>query len=444
MATLSFKEGRIVGTPQSPLAKEIMTASRQTISLRIARLLALLIVFFVLPAGQAAVSNQRWSILFSFIVGIALIWYAALSTRQGHQLRTISIIIGLFLVMAGETATHGLFTDGMPYAILTVILATVLLNVWFGLGTLVTSITLVALAGSLTHGGALDLSSTYLQGYFSGQLWLWVAVKFIVFVPVAVYPFLWLLADTQRSLSQQRDLTQALTQEQQILARRIATRRRALETSLEISANLSTLLDVELLANEVVEQVGRSFNYYHVQIYLLNQAKNHLELIGATGDAGIELLTRGHSVAIGEGMVGRAAKEREFLLAPDVQIDPHWVPNELLPDTRSEIVVPIVAADELIGVLDVQHNLVEGLTADDLIVLQTISNQVAIAVQNAKLFNAAQRRAETVAMVNRVALNIRKETELDGVLQAAISEIGERVNAQESFIKISIDKDELV
>ena len=444
MATLSFRDGRLIKIPFSPLAKEILSASRRTISLRVARLVGLLVIFFSLPALLAAINEERWPVLFSFVVGFALIWYAALAVERGHRLRTVAILLGIYLIMAGEAATYGLNTDVIPYAILTVILATILINIWFGFGALLVSIVLIGLAASLAHNGTLDMDAAYLSSYLNGQLWWWLTLKYIVFLPVAFYPLLWLLADTRRSLRQQRELSQALAQERQILARRIDTRRRALQTSLEISANLATLLDIEMLTNEVVEQVSRAFNYYHVQIYLLDSKEESLDLVGATGEAGADLKARRHAVPVGQGMVGRAAREREYVLAADVQMDPHWIPNDLLPETRSEIAVPIVAGDELIGVLDVQSDLVDGLTADDLIVLQTISNQVAIAVQNAKLFNAAQRRAETVAMVNRVALTLRKESDMDGVLRSAISEIGERVNAQQAEIKISIDKDQLV
>ena len=429
-------------TSEHPQARRLMAESRRLISQRMARLLALFLPVLLFPTIRTAFLAEQWPVLFSFLLGLVLIAYAALAVRLPHQLRSTTLILALELLIVGEVAAHGLIVDALPYALLALILATTLLDVWVGIGIFLVNLAGTIGAASLTQNGLVDTSSPLLLEYLAGNLWLWVTIKFAILLPLMVMPFLWLLDDTGHSLGQQRDLSRALRQEQQLLTRRIATRRQALETSLQISANLATLLNVDLLVDEVVQQIHRSFNYYHVQIYLLRKTKPELELRGATGIAGKELLARDHAVGLGEGMVGRAARERELLLASDVRQDPHWLPNELLPDTRAEIAIPIVAGEDLIGVLDVQHDLLEGLTADELVVLQTIANQVAIAVQNASLFQRAQRRAETVAMVNRVVTTIRHESDLDQVLKMTVKQMGELVSAREAQIVLSLDKED--
>ena len=427
---------------EHPQAREMIAASRQVIGLRMARLLALSLPLLLFLPGRAAFQAGQWTVLFAYILGLALISYVALAISLPYRLRAVALVVALELILGGEALSHGLVVDAMPLALLILILATALLDVWVGLITFLVNLAIVLAAAALAQTDVIDIASPTLLAYLNGQMWVWVTIKFFVFIPMMVMPFLWLLEGTGLSLGQQRDLSQALRQEQQLLTRRIATRRQALETSLQISANLATLLDVDLLVAEVVEQIHRSFNYYHVQIYLLQKAKPELVLRGATGEAGRQLLARNHAIGLGEGMVGRAARERELLLASDVGADPHWLPNDLLPETRAEIAIPITAGDQLIGVLDVQHDLVDGLTADDLVVLQTIANQVAIAVQNAYLFRRAQRRAETVAMVNRVVTNIRHETDLDQVLKTTIRQMGELVSAREARIMLSLDKED--
>ena len=427
---------------EHPQARRLMAESRRLIGQRMARLLALFLPVLLFPAVRMALLEEQWPILFSLLVSLLLIVYVGLAGHLSYQLRAVTLVVALELLIGAEVAAHGLIVDALPYAILAMILATTLLDVWVGIGIFLANLAGMVAAASLTQNGIIDVSDPLLLEYLAGNLWLWVTIKFVILLPLMVMPFLWLLEDTSHSLGQQRDLSRALRQEQQLLTRRIATRRQALETSLKISANLATLLNVDLLVDEVVQQIHRSFNYYHVQIYLLHKTKPVLELRGATGVAGKELLARGHAVELGEGMVGRAARERELLLASDVRREPHWLPNELLPDTRAEIAIPIVAGEDLIGVLDVQHDLLEGLTADDLVVLQTIANQVAIAVQNATLFQRAQRRAETVAMVNRVVTTIRHESDLDQVLKMTVKQMGELVSAREAQIILSLDKED--
>ncbi|MCA9977851.1 MAG: GAF domain-containing protein, partial [Anaerolineales bacterium] len=93
---------------------------------------------------------------------------------------------------------------------------------------------------------------------------------------------------------------------------------------------------------------------------------------------------------LGQGLVGRAAITNAPVLVLDVSKEEGWLPNELLPDTKSEVAIPISSGDEILGVLDVQHNVVEGLDTDSVTLLQSIANQVAIALRNARQYQQTQ------------------------------------------------------
>jgi PAS domain S-box-containing protein len=193
-----------------------------------------------------------------------------------------------------------------------------------------------------------------------------------------------LLATAFNSMtSQLRDLIGSLE-------KRVADRTKALTTSTEVSRRLSTILDQRQLVNEVVEQLKSTFNYYHVHAYLLDETGENLVLAGGTGDAGKTLLERGHKLPRGRGLVGRAAETKEPVLAPDTSQDPEWLPNPLLPETKSEIAVPIVAGEQVLGVLDVQNNVAGSLGLQDADLLRSIADQLAVAVQNARLYERAE------------------------------------------------------
>ncbi|MBL8103208.1 MAG: GAF domain-containing protein, partial [Anaerolineales bacterium] len=175
------------------------------------------------------------------------------------------------------------------------------------------------------------------------------------------------------------------------LEQRVADRTKALETSTEVSRRLSTILDRKELVAEVVNQVRNAFGYYHTQIYFYDETRENLVMAGGTGEAGRIMLEQFHKLAKGRGLVGRAAENNEPILVTDTTQTPEWLPNPLLPETKSEAVIPISIGDLVLGVLDIQHNIVDSLKREDIDALLSIANQVAIAAQNAQSYTEIQR-----------------------------------------------------
>ncbi len=181
------------------------------------------------------------------------------------------------------------------------------------------------------------------------------------------------------------------------LEQRVADRTKALVTSAEVSRRLSTLLDQRQLLVEVVEQVKSAFNYYHAHIYLLDETSGDLIMAGGTGEVGKIMLAKSHRVPKGRGLVGRAADTKEVVLVSDTTQDRAWLPNPLLPETKSEIAVPIMAGGKVLGVLDVQNDIAGSLGQEDAVLIRSVADQVAIAIQNIRQYEAIQHTTEQLS-----------------------------------------------
>ena len=204
------------------------------------------------------------------------------------------------------------------------------------------------------------------------------------------------------------------------LEQRVAERTKALETSSEVSRRLSTILNQKELVTEVVDQLNNAFGFYHTQIYFYNEANDSLVMAGGTGEIGEKMLAQFHKVAKGRGLVGRAAESNQPVLVSDTSKNPEWLPNPLLPDTKSEMVVPISIGNRVLGVLDVQQNTTNSLKQEDVDSLQPIANQIAVAMQNIRQYENTQKIAADMNVVANVGIVVSTITETGNLLQEVV------------------------
>ncbi len=212
---------------------------------------------------------------------------------------------------------------------------------------------------------------------------------------------------------------------------------RALETSANVSRRLSTILNPSQLMEAVVTEIQRAFNYYHAHIYLYDEAKERLVIAGATGEAGEAMLSSGHLLAMGQGLVGKAAVTNAPVLVPDVSNEPGWLPNQLLPDTKAEAAIPITLGEQVLGVLDVQHNVIGGLDTESVTMLQSVANQVAVALQNARLYEQTQKRADQESIVNQINQQLFGAPTMERVLEIAAQELGQHLGVRRATVQLS-------
>ncbi|HNT23692.1 MAG TPA: cache domain-containing protein [Anaerolineales bacterium] len=220
------------------------------------------------------------------------------------------------------------------------------------------------------------------------------------------------------------------------LEQRISDRTRAVQASVEVSRRLSTILDPRQLTRAVVEQIQQAFNYYHVHIYLFNDARTDLVLAWGSGDAGRAMLAREHKIPAGRGVVGRSAATNAPLLIADVSKDPGWLFNPMLPETKTELAVPIAIGDNVLGVLDVQDNHIGAFSEDDVSLLRSLADQTAVAVQNARAYIDVQRVAEREGIISSIGQQIQSAASVEEVLEIALSELGRSLRVRRADVTL--------
>jgi GAF domain-containing protein len=175
----------------------------------------------------------------------------------------------------------------------------------------------------------------------------------------------------------------------------LARRSTQLETAAQVARDAAAIHDVEGLLEQTAGLISDRFGFYHTGVFLLDEEGQFAILRAASSDGGHRMLERGHQLAVGKvGLVGRAAASGETRIALDVGADAAFFDNPDLPDTRSEMALPLVVRGKTIGVLDVQSTQEAAFTRDDVAILQTMADQVALAIDNARLLAEAQAALE--------------------------------------------------
>jgi len=210
----------------------------------------------------------------------------------------------------------------------------------------------------------------------------------------------------------------------------------------EISTVSSQELDVQKMLESVVHLTQREFGLYHAHVFIFNEATAELNIAACGWKEGDEHEGTHERSAIPvdkeQSLVARAARTGRAVIANNVFTEPGWLPNPLLPDTASEMAVPLVIGDRVLGVLDVQSNQINAFTEEDANIQTTLATQVATALQNARSFTQAQKQAEREAMLNVINQKIQSATSVEAVLQIAARELGHALGAPMTIAQLSM------
>ena len=339
---------------------------------------------------------------------LPLIFLAFWLSRRGQvRLAAYIPLVTLFLIMAGATLVAGVGHTTLIGMALIVVTAGALLGIGAAaVFTILSASVYFAIGYAQTSGiispGIMPLDSLLMDvaGLILGLL----AIAFIL-----------RLSESQlrTALRREDDRSKGLLQQIEELETQVEERGQGLESrtaqfaaAADIAKLASEATDLNDLLSQSIEIIRQQFGYYHASVFLMDVTGNWAELSASTGEAGQQLLARRHRLAVGSAsMVGWATANRLPRIAVDVAEDPFHYKNPILPDTRSEIALPLIAGERLLGAVDIQSTEPNAFPEDEVRVLEAIT-------------------AELTTAIDRVRAQSEIRTELDRVDQLMRQQLG--------------------
>jgi GAF domain-containing protein len=199
-----------------------------------------------------------------------------------------------------------------------------------------------------------------------------------------------------------------------------------LKAAARAAKNITTILNPYELLQRTVDIICDEFGFYYAGVFLLDDLKQFAVLKAGRGEAGKAMINGGHKLAVGgNSMIGASIQNREGRIALDVGAEAVFFENPHLPKTRSEMALPLIVGDDVIGALTVQSTEEAAFHDEDIAALQTMADQLAIAIQNSRLHRQAERRSRLLKAANRVGREVTSILDLEELLPHTVNIICE-------------------
>jgi phosphoserine phosphatase RsbU/P len=205
-------------------------------------------------------------------------------------------------------------------------------------------------------------------------------------------------------------------------------RLRQLNLVREVSAQIANVLDLDELAAQVTQLIQKTFNFYYAAIFTLEPNSNALQFRSSAvaPRKGRKKASIALEVGVGQGLIGEAVRSGKEIVCDNVQSDPRYRFIDSLPETKSEVVIPLKIEDRVLGVLDVQSNQPNAFHPNDLLVLHALADNIARAVEGARLYSDLRRRADQFALVSEVSKSVTSTLDLSEFMREAASLIHDK------------------
>ncbi len=351
-------------------------------------LIGVLIIGIValIPALVAAKNIYLQAVFVLVYLAVGVVTFA----RVPYFLRMGVFLLTLYALGLSELFSTGILGDGVFFFLAFVALATMMLSPRVGIAAITLSLVTFVVMGILIQTGTV---STIQANALPAQVfdWLSAGATTLLFGGSIILGFRRLEVEFSETQQQIDQTLEALQHERNNLEQNVSDRTRQLRQVNEISRALSSILVPQELLSRAVQMIASEFDCYFTAIFMLDNITQWAELKEATGDAGRTLRENKYRLdANGKSIVAAAIQTRQPRIALDTGDEPVRFDNPILRYTRSEVVLPLILGDRVVGALDMQSTKGSAFRLQDLDALQNLANQIAIALDNARLFGEAQ------------------------------------------------------
>ncbi|MFN8411513.1 MAG: GAF domain-containing protein [Anaerolineales bacterium] len=196
----------------------------------------------------------------------------------------------------------------------------------------------------------------------------------------------------------------------------------------DVSSQIANVLSVDELARRVTELIQTTFNFYYVAIFTLtpNSEALRFRASAVASRKGKKKAAIALEVEVGQGLIGEAVRSGQQIVCDDVLKDSRYRFIDSLPETRSEVVIPLKIEDRVLGVLDVQSNQPHAFHPNDLLILHALADNIARAVEGARLYSGLRRRADQLTLVSEVSKSVTSTLNLSEIMREAANLIHEK------------------
>lgn len=366
-----------------------------------------------LPAAVSgsltAIRDQQYARIAVFVVAFAIVLALAFLRKPlPFQIRAIGLLTiayGLGMDSLRSTALPG---SGRVFLFAFCLIGVLLFGLRGGLVALGVSLLSVAAVAWGLASGALPFSSNVMASTDPSS-WITGGVVFALLAGMLVVSLGILQRGLESSVGRERQMVASLQAERERLQLELAARERGVERrarQLQVAAEIAKLAveadDPRVVAEQAVERIRDSFGFYHASVFTLDETGTWANLTASTGEAGRRLIARAHRLAVGSAsIVGWVTGNQLSRISNDVSQDPFHFKNPLLPETRSEMAVPLQAGGRLLGVLDVQSQERDAFTEDDVRAVEAIGHELAFALDSARKMRETQDELQKVDGLNR-------------------------------------------